>query len=332
MRYEQRSSPTHRVFVRGLVLTLTLWAASLNAASVEYPSKLVRVIVPTAAGGSADAAARAVASKLTERLGKPVIVDNRVGAGGVIGSEIVAKAAPDGHTLLGVGAFYGTNPSFYKLPFDPVNSFVPISKLGTVTMALVVHPSIPARSPQELVALAKRRPGELLWTSSGIGQTQHMAAELFKLTTGIDAKIVHFKGGGPASIDLLGGHSHVTISSLATMLGHIKSGRLRALAVCGDKRSPYLPETPTLVESGISGYEVSGWWGILAPAATPGPIVERLDKEIKASLDSDELKKFFERQGAEADYLGPAEFKSFLVRDIGLWQRVVKEAKIEVLR
>jgi len=320
------SKPALLLYFIGLLPALS--ALPCAAAAQEYPNKPVRIVVPTAAGGSADAAARAIATRMAERLGKPFIVDNRVGAGGVIGTEIVAKSIPDGHTLLGVGAFYGTNPSFYKLSFDPVNAFAPIAKLGSVTMALVVHPSVAASSLQELVALAKQRPGQLLWTSSGIGQTQHMAAELFRLTTGIDVRIVHFKGGGPASIDLLGGHSHVTISSLATMLGHIKSGKLRVLGVCGDKRSPFLPDVPSFAEAGITGYEVSGWWGLLAPAGVPSAVVERLDREIRASLGSEEMKRFFVQQGADADYLGPMEFRAFLVREIALWQRVVKEANI----
>lgn len=311
------------------VITATVPAAALGAAA-DYPAKVVRIVVPATPGGSADSAARAIAIQLTERLGRTVIVDNRGGAGGVVGTEQAAKSAPDGYTLLGVGAFYGTNPAFYKLPFDPVSSFIPIAKLGRGEMMLVVHPSLPVRSVKELVALAKRRPGELLWASSAVGQTQHVAAELFKVVTAVDVRIVHYKGGGPASIALIGGHTQVTISSLVTMLDHVRDGKLRALAVGGKARSPFLPDVPTFVESGVSGYEVYGWWGILAPAGTPSAIVDRLDREIKASVDSDTIRKFFASQGAEPDYLGPAEFRDFLVRDIALWKRVVKEAKIAV--
>jgi len=318
----------------GVGVAAAVFASALStgalAAAADYPSKVVRIVVPATAGGSADSAARAIALQLSDRLGRSVIVDNRGGAGGMIGTEQAAKAAPDGYTLLGVGAFYGTNPAFYKLPFDPVNSFIPIAKMGRGEMMLVVHPSLPVKSVKELVALAKKRPGDLLWASSAIGQTQHVAAELFKLITGIDVRIIHYKGGGPASIALIGGHTQVTISSLVTMLDHVRDGKLRALAVGGKARNPFIPELPTFVESGVSGYEVYGWWGILAPAGTPAAIVERLDKEIKASVDSEPIKKFFASQGAEPDYLGPSEFKDFLLRDIALWKRVVKEANIVV--
>ncbi len=245
-------------------------------------------------------------------------------------SEMVSRAAPDGYTLLVIGAFFGTNPAFHKLPFDPVNSFAPIAKLGSGTMVLVVHPSVPANSVKEFIAFAKQKPGQLIWATSGVGSSQHLAAELFKVKTGINVKIVQFSGGGTAAINLLGGHSHATVSSLAQMLSHIKSGKLRALGVVADRRSASLPEVPTFAESGVPGYDVSGWWGILAPAGTPSPIVDRLNKEIKTILVSEELKKFFQAEGAEADYQGPAEFGAFISADINKWLRLVKEANIKV--
>jgi tripartite-type tricarboxylate transporter receptor subunit TctC len=318
------------VMLPALSLALSVSAVPVFAADDAYPSKLVRVIIPSAPGSSADTAGRVIATKLAERLGKPVIVENRAGAGGVLGTEMAAKAAPDGYTLLAIGAYFSTNPAFYKLPYDPINSFTPIAKLGTVTMSLVVHPSVPANSLKELIALAKQKPGQVLWASSGVGQTQHMAGELFKMKTGTDFKIVNFKGAGPATTDLLGGHSHVTISSLATMLPHIKSGKLRVLGIVGQNRSSFLPEVPSFAESGLPGYEVPGWWGVLATAGTPAPIIDRLTNEIKTILVSDDLKRFFLAQGGQMDYLGPTEFRAFLVSEIAQWQRVVKEANIKI--
>ncbi len=311
-------------------LAFIISAPAVFAAADPYPTKPVRFIVPIPPGSSPDIVGRLIATKLTERLGKQVIVENHGGAGGVLGSEMAAKAAPDGYTLLVIAGFFSTNPAFYTLPFDPLKSFTPIAKLGSGTMALVVHPSVPANSVKELIALAKQKPGQLIWATSGAGGFQHLAAELFKNMSRIDVKIVQFKGGGPAGIDLLGGHSQIGISTVAQMLPHIKSGKLRILGTGGLKRSAILPDVPTIAEAGVPGYESTGWWGILAPVGTPAPIVDRLNKEIKAILVSDELKKFFLTEGAEMDYLGPSDFGQFIAADINKWVRLVKEANIKV--
>ena len=318
----------------GILLALCAVIAVFTAASVfaadAYPSKPVRLIIPFPPGGSNDIVGRLIATKLTERLGKQVVVDNRGGAGGVLGTEMAAKADPDGYTLLIVSAAYGFNPALYKLPFDPVKSFTPIAKLGSGPNSLTVHPSVPANSVKELIALAKQKPGQLINSCAGVGSFQHMGTELFKMMAGIDFKIVQFKGGGPAMIDQLGGHSQFSLGSLIQTLPHIQSGKFRILGTGGLKRSAILPDVPTIAEAGVPGYEATNWWGILAPAGTPAPIVDRLNKELKALLASDEVKKLFLNEGAEVDYLGPAEFGPFIEREITKWGKVVKEANIKV--
>jgi tripartite-type tricarboxylate transporter receptor subunit TctC len=305
-------------------------ASPLFAAADIYPSKPVRLIVPNAPGAGPDIFARLMAVKLSERLAKQFIVENHAGAGGVIGSEMAAKAVPDGYTLLFVAAFYPNNAALYKLPFDPVNSFTPIAKLGSSPAALFVHPSVPANSVKELIALAKQKPGQLLWAASGVGSNQHLQAELFKTKTGIDVKIVQFKGGSSFMNDILGGHSQIGISTIVQAIPFIKAGNVRALGVGGLKRSTILPDVPTISEAGVPGYEATGWWGMLAPAGTPVAIVEKLNNEFKAILISDELKKFFASEGAQMDYLAPAEFGAFVSEQITRWTQVVKDANIKV--
>ena len=265
-------------------LLLAVFAASVFAAADAYPSKPVRLIIPFAPGGSNDIVGRLIAAKLTESLGKQVVVENRGGAGGVLGAEIASKADPDGYTLLIISASYAFNPALDKSPFDPAKAFAPITKLGSGPISLVVHPSVPANSVKELIALAKKEPGKLILSCSGAGSAQHLAAELFKIKAGIDFKIVQFKGGGPAMIDLLGGHSQFQLGSLIQTLPHIKSGKFRILGTGGVKRFVITPDVPTIAEAGVPGYEATNWWGILAPAGTPAPIVDRLNKELKAIL------------------------------------------------
>jgi tripartite-type tricarboxylate transporter receptor subunit TctC len=300
------------------------------ATAAEYPTKPIRLVVPFPPGGSNDIIGRLIAAKLTERLGKQVVVDNRGGAGGVIGAEIVAKAEPDGHTLLINAAGYAVSPALYKLPYDPKKSFSPISKLASGPMALTVHPGVPAHSVKELIALAKQNPGKLICPSSGMGSNQHLASELFKMRAGIDFKIVQFKGSNPANIDQLGGHSHFSIAALISQLPHIKSEKLRLLALGGLKRSAIMPDVPTIAEAGVPGYDASQWWGILTPAGTPAPVVDRLNREIKTLLSSADVRKMFMTEGADVDYLGPVEFGSFIETEISKWAKVVKEANIKV--
>ena len=297
--------------------------------AAEYPTKPVRLVVPFPPGGSNDVVGRLIAAKLTERLGKQVFIDNRGGAGGVLGTEIVSKAAPDGYTLLIIAAGHAVSPSLYKLHYDPVKSFSPIARLANGPMALTVHPSVPANSVKELIALAKQKPGQLFCASSGKGSNQHLASELFKMRAGIDFTIVQFKGSGPATIDQLGGHSQFSIGSLIYQMPQIKSGKFRLLALGGLKRSNIMPDVPTIAET-VPGYEASQWWGVVAPASTPAPIVSRLDKEIKALLTLPDVQKMFMNEGAEVDYLGSAEFSPFISDEIIKWAQVVKAANVKV--
>ena len=311
-------------------LGLLLALSTAVAAAESYPSKPVRLIIPFPPGGSNDIVGRLIATKLTERLGKQVVVDNRGGAGGVLGTEMAAKSQPDGYTLLIVSAAYAFNPSLYKLPFDPEKSFVPVAKLASGPNSLVLHPSVPVNSVKDLIALAKEKPGKLLCAAAGVGSFQHLATELFKILAGVDFTIVQFKGGGPAMIDQLGGHSQISFGSLIQTLPHIQSGKFKVLGTGGVKRSPILPNVPTIAEAGVPGYEATNWWGILAPAGTPTPIVDRLNTELSAVLSSADVQKLFLTEGAEVDHLGPAEFGPFIARETAKWARVVKEANIKV--
>jgi len=312
-----------------LVFSMLFPLTAVFAAADSYPSKPVRLIVPFAPGGSNDIIARLIAAKLIERLGKQVIVENRSGAGGVLGTELASKADPDGYTLVIISAAYAFNPALGKSPFDPATAFAPIAKLGSGPVSLVVHPSVPAKSVKELIALAKQKRGQLIASCSGAGSLQHLADELFKIKAGIDFKIVQFKGGGPAMIDVLGGHSDLMIGSLIQTMPHIQSGKLRVLGTGGVNRTVALPNVPTIAEAGAPGYECNNWWGILAPAGTPAPIVDRLSKELKVIVTSDEIKKRFLSQGAEVDYLDPGKFGLFIAGELTKWSGVVKEANIK---
>ena len=235
-------------------------------AQADYPNRPVRLIIPFPPGGSNDVVGRVIAQHLGESLGKQIIVDNRAGAGGVIGTEVASKAAPDGYTLLGISLAHAVNPWLYKLPYDPIKAFAPIGIMGKGPVVLSVNPSLPVQSVKELVALAKSKPGDLQYASAGVGSFQHLSAELFKLTAAVDLLHIPFKGGGPAMTDVMGGHTKVLFSSLVQTTPHIKSGKLRALAVGGTERSPVLPDLPTVAEAGVPGYASENWWGIVAPA------------------------------------------------------------------
>ena len=298
-------------------------------ASQTYPTKNVRLIIPFPPGGSNDIVGRFIATKLSERLGKQVVADNRGGAGGVIGTEAAAKSDPDGHTLLVISSAYAINTSLYKLPYDPVKAFTAIAKVGTGPNVFAVHPGVPVNSVKEFIALAKEKPGQLNFAAAGVGSFQHLGSELFKSMTGVDVGIVQFKGGGPAMIDVIGGHTPAALGSLIQFMPHIKSGKVKALGTGGAKRSVTLPDVPTISEAGVPGYEANNWWGILAPAGTPRPIVDQLYKEISAILSAAETQKVFGDQGAEVDKLGPAEFGPYIVAETAKWGKVIKEANIK---
>jgi tripartite-type tricarboxylate transporter receptor subunit TctC len=312
------------VMAAGLLLTLTT-----AIAAQDYPTKPVRLIVPFPPGGANDIVARAIATPLSERLGKQVIVDNRGGAAAVLGTEIAANAPKDGHTLLITSLTHTINPSLYKLPYDPINGFAPIAMVATGPIVVVVHPELPARSIQEFVALAKARPGQLQYASAGVGTITHLAAELFKLAAGVDLLHVPFRGGGPAIIDVAGGHTKIMFSNLLTAMPHIRSGKLRTLGAGSATRASALPDVPTVTEAGVPGYEAINWWGIMAPAGTPAAIVERLHKEIGIVQGSPDVQKQFAAEGAEVVRMSSPEFGAFMVRETSKWARVVKEGKIK---
>ncbi len=313
-----------------LALVIGLPIVEVFAATDSYPSKPIRLIIPFAAGGSTDIIARLVAAKLSERLGKQVVSENHGGAGGVIGIEMVAKSEPNGYTLLFSSASIAINPLLYKVPYDPVKSFIPIAKLGAGPSVLTVHPGVPVNSVKDLIALAKKQPGELVCAvGGGVGSFMHMATELFKMMAEIDFKIVQFKGGGPAMIDTMGGHSQVFFPSLTMSLAQIKAGKLKALGYAGSARSRLLPDVPTISEAGVPGYEAAIWWGILAPAGTPKPICDMLYKEIAMIVNSEDMKKVFENQGADPELMSPSEFGKYIQAETSKWGKVVKAANIK---
>jgi tripartite-type tricarboxylate transporter receptor subunit TctC len=317
--------------MRLTLLTASALVLAFAAAAVaqEYPTKPVRLIIPFPPGGSNDVVGRMIATQLGERLGKQVVVDNRGGAGGVLGTEVAAGSAPDGYTLLVISLAYTVNPWLYKLKYDPLKAFAPVAMLASGANVLSVHPSVPVTSVKELIALAKQKPGELNYASAGAGSFQHLGSELFRLMAGVDIVHIPFKGGGPAMIDVVGGHSQVLFSSLVQTGGHIRSGKLKALGVGSVARSPLFPELPTIAEAGVPGYEMANWWGIVAPAGTPQPIVDKLAREIGAVLALPETQKLFAGEGAEVVQKTPAEFAAFIEAELGKWQRVVKDAKIK---
>jgi len=312
------------------LLCALLAAAFLPFAAVAqgYPAKPIRLIIPFPPGGSNDVVGRMIAAQLSTRLDKPVIVENQGGAGGLIGTELAAKAAPDGYTLLLISVAYAFNPAIYKLSYDPATAFAPVAMLGAGPVVIAVTAKLPVSSVKELVALAKEKPGELNYATAGVGSFQHLASELFKLQTGVDIVHVPFKGGGPAMMDVIAGNTQIAIGSLVQMLPQIKGGRLKALGVGSANRIPALPDLPTLSESGVPGYEVTNWWGIVAPAGTPTPVVERLHRELAAIVASSETRKRFESEGAEPRQMSPEEFGRFIAAETAKWSRVVKEASI----
>lgn len=300
--------------------------AAPGIAAEWQPTKPIRMLVGFAPGGGTDTTARAMGNKLSERLGQQVIIDNRPGAAGNIATEILAGATPDGHTILmGTIAALAINPSLYKkLPFDPLKDVLPITRAVDSTNALVVHPSVPAKSVKELIALAKTKP--LNGGSSGVGGAGHLALELFNLQAG--TKIVHvpYKGGGPAMVDLLGGQINLIFATAASAVGHIKSGKIRALAVSTAKRSGLLPELPTVAEAGLKGFEANNWYGLLAPAKTPRNIIDRVNKESIAALNMPDVKDLLFRQGLDVSTSTPEAFGAYIRAEKAQWEKVIKAA------
>ncbi|HEX2828559.1 MAG TPA: tripartite tricarboxylate transporter substrate binding protein [Burkholderiales bacterium] len=310
-------------------VALALQAFAATAPAQTYPAKPVRLIVPFPPGGSNDIVGRLMAAELTEKLGKQVVVDNRGGAGGVLGTELAASADPDGHTLLIISVAYAFNPAMYKLRFNPETAFVPISILGSGPNALTVNPKLPVSTAKDLIALAKAQPGKLNYASSGVGSFQHLGSELFRIMAGINVVHVPFKGGGPAMADVIAGNTEICLGSLIQMIPHVDNKRLKLLGIGGKNRAKVYPNVPTIAESGLPGYDASNWWGLLAPAKTPKPVVDRLRAETAKILAQPELQKKFEGQGAETVKMSPDEFGRFIKTEMVKWGKVVKEAGIK---
>ena len=316
-----------RAAVGSVSLLLALAALAAPAAAADdYPSRAIRLIIPFPPGGSNDVVGRIVANQLGQKLGKQVFVDNRAGAGGIVGSDLAAKATPDGYTLLVVSIAHAVDPWLYKEPFDPMKDFVPVSIIATGTNVLTVNPAVPAHSVKELLALAKEEPGVLNYASAGIGSFQHLSGELFKLTAEVDIQHVPYKGGGPAMLAVIAGEAQVMFSSIVQTVPSIQSGALRALATGGAEKSPILPDLPTIAEAGVPGYVATNWWGIVAPAGTPHPIVDKLHDAIAELLNSAETKKYLDNEGAAPVRMSSAEFGKFVEAEIAKWGPVVKKA------
>jgi len=295
----------------------------------EYPSRPVRLVVPFAAGGPNDIIARLVGGRLSEALGQPIVVENRPGAGGNIGTDFVAKAAPDGYTLLSAGpGSLIINPLLGSVPYDTARDFAPVSLMASAPNVLVVHPSLPAKSVKELIELARARPRHLNYASGGPGSTPHLSGALFAVMAGIDIVHVPYKGTGPASADLLGGQVQMAFFGIPPLLPHIRSGKLRALAVTGKRRSPELPEVPTVHEAALPGYEVSPWYGLLAPAGTSRAIITRLNAEVARVVRSAEMREKLASQGAEPGGGTPEDYAAAIRADTATWARVIKDAGI----
>jgi len=316
------SSHTEKLLV---MATMLPWAAYAQAPVQAYPVKSIRIVVGFAGGGAAEIAARIVGQIYTERFGQQVIIDPRPGAGGNIAADLVAKSPPDGYTLLTCAFAFTVNPSlFSKLPFDAQKDFAPVSLFAYTANFLTVHPSVPARTLKEFIALAKARPGQLTFGSAGNGTASHLAGELMNSMAGIKLVHIPYKGSALAHTDLLGGHISSAFPGVAISLPHIRAGRLRALAVTGLKRAQSLPEVPTISEAGLPGFEVISWYGLLAPAATPTDIVQRLNGELNRALQEPGSADRLKATGMDPMHTTPAEFDSFLKRELAKWNEVIK--------
>jgi tripartite-type tricarboxylate transporter receptor subunit TctC len=312
-----------------LVIAAAATLASLPVAAQQFPAKPIRVVVPFAPGGPSDFLARIVGQKMTESWGQQVIIENRTGANGIVGCELVAKSPPDGYTLvMGTPGTHGINAALFpKLPYDTIKDFAPITRLGVSPYLLISHPSLPVRSAKELIQLARKRPGEIAWATGG-SPTQ-LAAELFKRTAKVEVLIVPYKGQAPAVTAALSGEVSLVWGGVAQTLPHIKAGRLRALGVAGTERSGVMPDVPTIAESGLPGFEAAGWYGLLAPGATPRSIVERLNTEIVRILKLPDVAQRLRGEAYEIPAETPDQFAAVIRAEVAKWEPIVKQAGIK---
>jgi tripartite-type tricarboxylate transporter receptor subunit TctC len=312
-----------------LLLVAILVSCAALAQAQTYPAKAIRLIIPFPPGGSNDVVGRVVAAQLSERLGESVIVDNRGGGGGTIGMNAAAKSPADGYTLLFVSVGFPVSVALGSLPLDSLQWYVPVSAVGTGPSLLVVPTSLPVNSLQELLVLAKRKPGELNAGAAGVGSFQHLATELFRLQAGIDIVIVQYKGGGPALTDTIAGQVQMNIGSAVQNVPHVRSGKLKALGVGGPHRLEALPDVPTFAEAGLPGAEATNWWGIVAPAGTPAAVLDRLQSEVAAILDAPQTQKRFQHEGVDVLRMTREQFGQHIAAETAKWTRVVKQAGIK---
>ena len=316
-----------RIVVAALVALSATWASAQG-----YPARPIRLVVPFPAGGPLDVVARAIGQKLTEAWGQPVVIDNRPGAGGNIGADLVAKSAPDGYTILeGALSTHAVNVSLYsRMPYDPVRDFAPITLVAVTPNVLVLNPSVPAGTVKELIAYAKANPGKLSFGSGSNGSAGHLAGELFKTEAGVDMVHVPYKGAAPAMQALLAGDTQLMFDNLANTMQQVHAGKLKALAVTTEHRSALVPELPTLSEAGLPGFDVSTWWGFMAPAGTPKEIIAKWNTEVTRILSTPEMKAFFAQQGAEPAPTSPEAFAALIQREIAKYAKIVKASGAKV--
>ena len=308
---------------------LALFSAQLHAQS--YPSKPIRIIVPVATGGIADYYSRVIGAKLTEAWGQPVLVENRPGGGGNIGSDIVAKSPADGYTMvMGFVGSHAVNPFLIKnMPYDPQRDFVPVAMAIEAEGMLAVHPSTPVRTVADLIALARAQPGKLSYASGGVGTSSHLAGELFKSMTGTDIVHIPYKGNAPAITDLIGGQTQLTFATMPTVIPHVRAGKLRGVAVIGSTRSAAAPELPTIAEAGVPGFSVNNWIGLFAPAGTPAEIVRKVNAEVMRIMRLPEVTRRMEVEGERFTPNSPEEFAQFVRSEVAKWGKVVKDAGLK---
>jgi tripartite-type tricarboxylate transporter receptor subunit TctC len=324
------STNIRRTFLASLALIGLGNAFGTAAAADAWPSKPITIIVPFSAGGTNDILARIVGQKLQAALGKPVIVDNRGGAGGTLGASLAARAAPDGHTFLMTAIAHAIAPSLYKgLTYELTRDFDPVGLIGTTPNLLIVHPSVPAQNVGELIAYAKANPGKVTFGSAGPGSTEHLAGELFRSMTGTQLTHVPYKGGAPMMADLIGGTIQIALETSPSATPYVRSGKVRALAVTSSKRVGNYPELPTLAEAGLRGYEMTTWFALMAPHGTPAAVLERMHKEVNAAVHSADVQARFAEQGVTAGDMTPAALQAFIRSETSRWAQVVREAGVK---